>query len=407
MADEVARFATDMRTAADRQVDVLSPSAYHQADEALKSAQSDEQKGKDRKEILHEVAKGRAQLNRANQSAELSRTNMDDVVTARQAAMAAGAPKAFAEDFKKADEHLISLTSEIEDNNLSNVAENRGKLQKEYLDVELKAIKQTNLGAAQATVAIAVKEGAKEYAQQSLAIAEKNINDTEAFIVANRHDTVAVKSRSDEAIAAANHLLKITRAAKSGKNISPEQVALSLEKEQNRTQQERNELTAERQNAKELAIETGDLKSEQAFNRSFEAARSEFTSNEAEVYRQGNRLVIRLRALEFPVNQAVLRGENFPLLAKVAKVVKGFENPTVVIEGHTDSDGGKALNKKLSSERARAISDYLVSSQAIGAGRISAVGYGFERPLSSNKSAKGRAENRRVDVVITPQVMGG
>jgi outer membrane protein OmpA-like peptidoglycan-associated protein len=116
-------------------------------------------------------------------------------------------------------------------------------------------------------------------------------------------------------------------------------------------------------------------------------------------------LVIRLRALEFPVNQSVLRGSNFPLLAKVAKVIEGFESPTVVVEGHTDSDGGKVLNQRLSTERAKAVEAYLVSSEAIDPGGISAVGYGFDRPLASNKTAKGKAQNRRVDIIISPQML--
>ncbi len=397
-ADEVQSLVGDMQTALEGQVDVLAPSAYRQADKALKAALSDQKNGKDAKDILHEVAEGRAQLNRANQFAELSRTNLGGVVAARQAALTAGAPKSFAEDFKKADDDLRSVTSEIEDNDLSDVAKSRGKLQAEYLAVELKAIEQANLGTARATISVAIKEGAKEYAKQSLAIAEKKVDDADAFIVANRHDTGAVESRSEDATKAANHLLKITRASKAGKNISPEETALLMEGEQNKFQ-------AEKKTAQGLAAETGTMQSEQAFNRSFESARAEFTAEEAQVYKQGNRLVIRLRSLNFPVNQAVLRGSNFPLLAKVAEVVKGFANSTVVIEGNTDSQGGKALNQKLSMERAQAVSDYLVSNGAIQQGKISAVGHGFDQPLASNKTAKGRAENRRVDVVISPQML--
>jgi outer membrane protein OmpA-like peptidoglycan-associated protein len=106
--------------------------------------------------------------------------------------------------------------------------------------------------------------------------------------------------------------------------------------------------------------------------------------------------------LEFPANQSVLRGENFPLLAKVAKVIKGFEGSSVVVEGHTDSDGGKKSNIKLSTERAQAISKYLISNEAISEEKISAAGYGYDRPLETNKTEKGKAQNRRVDIIINP-----
>ncbi len=404
-ADEVQLLATDLHNAVEHQVDALSPTAFQQADESFKAALTAQKKGKDSKTVLHLVAEGRAQLTRANQFADLSRTNLEAVVAARQAALNAGSPKTFPKDFANADDHLRSVTSEIEDNNLSDVAESRGKLQAEYLAVELKAIQETNLGPARATIATAEKEGAKDYAKQSLAIALKTVSDSDAYIVANRHQTDAVKARSEEATNAANHLLKITRASKAGKNVSSEETALRMESEQNKTQSEHKEVNAQKGAAKNLAVVAEGLKADQAFNDSFEAARSEFTANEAEVYRKGNQLVIRLRSLEFPVNQSVLRADNFPLLAKVVNVVKGFENSSVVVEGHTDSDGGVAANQKLSKERAHAIAEYLISNKAIQRASISDIGHGFDQPLASNKTAKGKAQNRRVDVIITPEVV--
>jgi OmpA-OmpF porin, OOP family len=401
-AQELQSFTADLNSAVESQVNVLSPAEYEQAARAQKSAERSQDKGRDAKETLHAVAVGRAHLTRANQFSQLAKTNLEAVVNARQAAIDAGAPKAFSEEFTSADEDLKSVTSEIENNDLSSVAESKDKLQKQYLDVELKAITASNLGPAKDALALALKEGASEYAQQSLAITKKNIDDTEMFIFANRHDTSGVTARSKGATAAANHLLKITRASKAGRNVSSEQTALQIESEQIKTQNERDQLAQERETAKGLAAETVNLKSDAAFIKNFEAARREFTKSEAEVYTQGKNLVIRLRALEFPANQAVIKGSNFALLSKVAKVVKGFDNASVVIEGHTDSDGGKELNDKLSAERAQAFSDYLVSNNAIEAERISVAGYGFQRPLASNKTAKGKAQNRRVDVIITP-----
>jgi len=403
--EELQLLATDMHNAVSRQVDALSPSSFHEADESLKEAVAAEKKGKDAKEVLHLVAVGRSYLNRANQFADLSRTNLEAVVAARQAALTAGALESFRDDFSKADSHLQSVTSQIEENNLSEVAENRDKLQAEYLAVELKAIQKTNLAPAREVIATAEKEGAKEYAPQSLAIALKKVSDSDAFIVANRHQTDAVKARSEEAMNAANHLLKITRASKAGKSVSSEETALRMESEKDKTQAGAQELNVQRETAKNLATVTAGLRSDQAFNARFELARSEFTTREAEVYRKGNQLVIRLRSLEFPTNQSMLRADNFPLLAKVAKVVKGFENSSVLIEGHTDSDGGQAANQKLSKERAHAISEYLISNQAVEPGSIADVGYGFDRPLASNKTAKGKAQNRRVDIVISPKVV--
>jgi OOP family OmpA-OmpF porin len=230
----------------------------------------------------------------------------------------------------------------------------------------------------------------------------------------------AIKERSNASLAAANHLLEVTHASKSGKNLTSEQSALILEKEKKTVQDRNAQLATERKASGEQIASQQDtanklaasnsatnsaLMDEQKFNKSFELARSQFSSDESEIYRRGDQLIIRLKTLEFPVNQAVLRGSNFSVLAKVSNVIKGFENSKVTIEGHTDSDGGKSLNKKLSMERAEAVSEYLVSNQAVPQDRIEAVGFGFDRALATNKTAKGKAENRRVDIVISPELI--
>ncbi|MBS1984971.1 MAG: OmpA family protein [Bdellovibrionales bacterium] len=341
---------------------------------------------------------------------------MEDVVQARQAAINAGAPRYFKTDFNDVDKNLAEVISSVEANKLDSLTKNRAKLQAAYLEVELKAIKETNLGPARATLGLATKEGAQDHAPQSLASTEKKIADADAFIVANRHDTAGIQAISKIALDSANHLVRINREAKEGKNITAEESALRVEREQAKTAEEANRLkTANSQldaaaqaaaatataNAR-LEAEAAALKSEQAFNQKLEAARAEFTESEAEVYRQGNRLVIRLHSLEFPRNKAVLRSTNMPIMAKVEKVVKEFNNPTVIVEGHTDSDGGKALNQKLSTQRSELISSYLVSSKAVDTSHISSKGYGYDRPIASNKTPEGKAQNRRVDVIITP-----
>ena len=74
----------------------------------------------------------------------------------------------------------------------------------------------------------------------------------------------------------------------------------------------------------------------------------------------------------------------------------------VIIEGHTDSLGSSTLNKELSEKRAEAVAEYLTADKTMEQESVEAHGYGYERPLSSNKTAKGRAENRRVDIIVTP-----
>lgn len=74
----------------------------------------------------------------------------------------------------------------------------------------------------------------------------------------------------------------------------------------------------------------------------------------------------------------------------------------IVVEGHTDSVGIDSYNQKLSEDRARAVRDHLVS-KGVDAGRISFVGRGESVPVSDNTSPEGRANNRRVEIVVSPK----
>jgi len=407
--EEIGKLASSLQQAGENQVNVLSPENFKQAEAALTQAKRDVEKQKAAKDVLHRVAEGNAYLDKANQTAQVAHSSMEEVVVARRQAIAAGAPSFYTKEFNEVDEDLVSVTRDVEKNKLTSADKNRAELQRKYLAVELLAIKNASLGPARNAVAIAIKEGAKNYAPRTLAIAEKSLKDADAFITANRHDTANVKERSNTAIASANHVLKITRNAKAGQKISSEDLALKLEAEQNRVaakqvqlEEKQGELNEVKGASRDLAAEKGRLESEQALDRVFEEARAQFDKNEAEVYKQGNTLVIRLKGLEFPSAQAVLKGSNFPLLAKVQKVIKEFGESSVVVEGHTDSLGGKAANEKLSAARAEAVKDYLVSSEAVDSAKIEAVGFGYQKPLATNKTSEGRAQNRRVDVRIQP-----
>jgi outer membrane protein OmpA-like peptidoglycan-associated protein len=99
----------------------------------------------------------------------------------------------------------------------------------------------------------------------------------------------------------------------------------------------------------------------------------------------------------FETGQAKIQKQSFKLLDEVASVLA--KNPTlgpVLIEGHTDNKGSRNYNVDLSQRRAKAVLDYLVS-KGIERKRLSAKGFGFDRPITSNATPLGRAKNRRVE----------
>ena len=149
------------------------------------------------------------------------------------------------------------------------------------------------------------------------------------------------------------------------------------------------------------------LAAEREFNKKYLEVQAFFRANEAEVYKQRNQLVIRLKAMQFPVGTAVISPENFALLSKVQRAIQTFEGSSVVVEGHTDSTGSDEINQALSTQRAEAVSTYLVANKTIQADKIDSKGFGPTRPLASNTTPEGRAINRRIDVIITPSLTPG
>ena len=128
-----------------------------------------------------------------------------------------------------------------------------------------------------------------------------------------------------------------------------------------------------------------------------------FSPDEAEVYKKGNSLIIRLRAIQFSVGKSVILPDNYSLLSKIQQSIRIFGEPDVIIEGHTDSTGSNEVNEHLSQKRAESVRQYLLANKTLSYDRIDAVGYGSSKPLASNATEEGRAVNRRIDVIIKPQ----
>jgi outer membrane protein OmpA-like peptidoglycan-associated protein len=87
-------------------------------------------------------------------------------------------------------------------------------------------------------------------------------------------------------------------------------------------------------------------------------------------------------------------------LNQVAATLKAEGNPELIVEGHTDASGPRRMNMALSQKRADAVAAHLMS-RGYPATKIKAVGVGPDRPVAKNTSAEGRANNRRVEIVVT------
>ncbi len=109
--------------------------------------------------------------------------------------------------------------------------------------------------------------------------------------------------------------------------------------------------------------------------------------------------IMSLEGTNFDFDSAALTPDGMAKLDRAAEVMS--ENPTLVVgvEGHTDSVGSDAYNQNLSERRAQSAVSYLVS-KGIDASRLQPTGYGESKPATTNDTAEGRAQNRRVDLIV-------
>ena len=101
----------------------------------------------------------------------------------------------------------------------------------------------------------------------------------------------------------------------------------------------------------------------------------------------------------FAFNSYKIDKKYYPQIKVLADYLKKHTTTTIEIQGYTDSIGSKEYNQKLSQKRANALKDILVNIYHISPDRIKTIGYGESHPVATNKTAKGRAKNRRIVVI--------
>ncbi|MBY6187720.1 OmpA family protein [Marinobacter hydrocarbonoclasticus] len=133
------------------------------------------------------------------------------------------------------------------------------------------------------------------------------------------------------------------------------------------------------------------------------ALREKLAGTGVSVKRDGDHIqLVMPNSLTFDVGSNKLKLPAINALSGVAMVVSEFDQTNLVITGHTDSTGGRDLNMRLSRERADSVASELVRQQ-VSVTRMSTYGAGPDQPIASNQTDAGRAENRRVEIVLTPR----
>jgi outer membrane protein OmpA-like peptidoglycan-associated protein len=432
----------DIALARKNQINVLAPTWFKKAESSLDAAKNGLERGDQLSEILDNIATGKAQLQRAEEIAKVSKTTLPDAIKARTMARNAGATS-LGEDYADTEDRFIGLTQAIEDNNLNYAQRNQARVVERFRVLELRAIKTRTIGEVRRLIESAKKQSMHKIAPQSYALAEKKLAEADAFITQNPYQKEKMHKLADEALFLAQRLHIVAGQSEKVEDMGPEQITLWVERVMYQTSEKlgapdmRNQpfdkqlenilatisvQHADREfmveNNKKLTQQLASLEgqtkkehqekerllAEKRFNEKLSSVQHYFKPNEAEVYKKENQVIIRLKAMHFPVGQSVIMPENYGLLSKVQHAIRTFGEPDVIIGGHTDSTGSEDLNEHLSQKRADAVRQYFVANGTLPYEKIIAVGYGSMRPLASNATEMGRSMNRRIDVIITPVV---
>jgi outer membrane protein OmpA-like peptidoglycan-associated protein len=120
------------------------------------------------------------------------------------------------------------------------------------------------------------------------------------------------------------------------------------------------------------------------------------------VTRQGENIMLNMPGnITFQTNSSDINANFYNVLNSVVLVLKEYNKTLIDVMGHTDSTGSDAINQPLSERRAASVGQYLIS-QGIDARRVATQGFGKSRPVASNDTPEGRAQNRRVELQLTP-----
>ena len=225
-------------------------------------------------------------------------------------------------------------------------------------------------------------------------------------------DAEAAKRDAEQAQAQANEDARRRAEAEAARaQAEQQQAALQAQQEQANAQAAAAQVAAEdaarrTQEAQNQLAEAEQQKNEAVRQKEEMRARLVAQLNQVLQTRDSARgLIVSMPDVLFDFNKYTLKPEAREKLAKISGIVLAYPDLKLDVEGHTDAIGSDEYNQKLSEERASSVRGYLVS-QGLKPDSISATGLGKANPVADNSTAKGRQLNRRVEMVVSGDVIG-
>lgn len=448
----IAELKQAVQSAQANRVDLLAPQGYSTAERRLSDAYSAAQKGqtpaaeKYAKQGL--VAIDQARL-KAGDSAEI----LSEVLDARAKALTAGAQDLYPKDLDTLESELTKTAALIEKGQEEDAKQVRPELRQRYTDLELQSVKEGTVQRAKAAIARARDHDAHKLAPKTFKSAQESLAAAISVLEADRTARDRAEAAAQQALFEAERSENISELVRDydRRDYTQEDIVLwyqdqladlasPLNKQLNFN--EANKLTvsglqqniatlmldrqrlaeaiAARENAEAMVVQLREQneqeisKLKQGFagekteltqaqierEARFKRVQQMFSKDEATVYRQGDNVLISVQGFKFPPGSSEIQPQNFGIMNKILQGIAVFNASQVKVAGHTDITGSDEVNLSLSEQRAQNVARFLTDVGHIPAEKIDAEGYGSARPVASNATPEGRAENRRIEVLI-------
>jgi OmpA-OmpF porin, OOP family len=435
---------------------LLAPTRYANGMKDYQAAEAGLERGRNVEYVRSKAADAAADFNEAAKTARLGKTVLAQVMKSRQDAANARAPELSADIWERAQKEFGAAIRDVERGDLKGAKRKDIEATTLYRDAELVAIKARYLNETRRLLAEAERAKVEKYAPITLGKARQLLADAERELNENRYDSDLPRNLAQQANYEARHAIYLSEVVRKvrDKNLTVEELVLQWESPLQRIADAANvvpqlsdgfeqvekelvtlveNLRAENQELKQEteanALRAADMEEEiraldarlggataertalvqrleaQArVKEQFEAIEQMFARDEARVFREGENVILRLVGLNFDSGKSEIKQENLELLAKVERAIDVFPKSELIIEGHTDSYGSDEMNQTLSQNRAEAVQQYMINAMRLPSYRLIATGYGETNPIANNETASGRAQNRRIDIVIKPNL---
>ncbi len=448
---DAARVAADAVNAS-----LLAPRSYGLANKDYDAADLGLNRGRNIEYVRSKAGSAEGHYKTATNAAELAKTVLSQVMKSRQDAANAKAPDLSSDIWDKAQREFGSAIRYLERGDLKNAKRRDIEATSLYRDAELVAIKAQYLTETRRLLADADRARVGRYAPLTLGRAKQLLAEAEKELNENRYDTDRPRNLARQANYEAKHAIYLSEVVRDvrDKDLTVEQLVLQWEEPLNEIsgaadivpamsdghaeladelvayiEDQGNEIQSLQQESEAGNLRLADMEDEiraldqrlggataeraalvqrleaQArVKQQFEQVEKMFSRSEARVFREGDTVILRLTGLSFDSGKSELRQASFDLLTKVEKAIDVFPRSELVIEGHTDSYGGDESNQSLSQQRAESVQQYMINAMRIPSYRLIATGFGETNPVANNETESGRARNRRIDVVIKPNL---